>query len=314
MRPASFVAAAAALLAVSTAWAQTSATPRQGVSPAPGYASPPPTQMGYVVRTEFRATVPGFKPAGAAPEAQAVAGALKSGSTLTSRFYLAGDVSRQEILSTDFVLPPGTLVFHRGGEKTYTIADPKAKTYLVMDSEALLNALEGGAGIVNSQYQATVQHTDERKTIAGMDARKSVLTVTYVSSIPFENDRVLVQQKSAIEVWHTSALVSSAATDHFFFNFQRDKTSEVRKTMAREIGFPMEVNIVVTQGTGKKGETPQPGSLHMVVTEATRAKIDSDALRIPPEGYRRIEKNPYFAAGALSDAGAKISREPAKQP
>ena len=156
----------------------------------------------------------------------------------------------------------------------YVIADPREHTYVVMDSETLLNALEGGAGIVNTQYEAKVQHTDERKAIAGIPCRKSIVTVTYVSSIPLENDHVLVQQKNDIEVWHTSALVSSAATDHFFFKFQRDRTGLVQKAVSAEIGFPMEVDLVVTQGSGRKAPAPAPGSLHMVVTDVKRMPQD----------------------------------------
>ena len=91
----------------------------------------------------------------------------KAPTSVVSTFYLAQDLSRQEILSTDFVLPAGTVLLHRAGDKAYVVADPRTKTYAVMDAETLLAALEGGAGIVNSQYAAKVVHTDERKTIAG---------------------------------------------------------------------------------------------------------------------------------------------------
>jgi len=49
----------------------------------------------------------------------------------------------------------------------------------------------------------------------------------------------------------------------------------------------------------------------MVVTEVKKQpRLDSDLFRIPPAGYRRVEKSPpYFAAGALSQAGARLSRE-----
>jgi hypothetical protein len=37
----------------------------------------------------------------------------------------------------------------------------------------------------------------------------------------------------------------------------------------------------------------------MVVTEAARApRLDTELFRIPPAGYRRTDKNVYFAAGA----------------
>jgi hypothetical protein len=194
---------------------------------------------------------------------------------------------------------------HKAGEQFYAIADPKAKTYLVMDSETLLNALEGGAGIVNSEYQAKVQHTEERKTIAGYPARKSIVTVTYVSSVPFENDRILVQQKNDIEVWHTSSLVSRAATDHFFFKFQRDKTGQVHKAVSTELGFPLEVHLVTTQGTGRKAAAPQAGAIHMLVTEVKQEpRLDSELFRIPPAGYKRVEKLPNFTAGAQTGGGA----------
>ena len=261
-------------------------------------ASPPPTVSGYVLTLEMRAAAPDVKtPQASAPEARALMERLRGPASLRSRVWLGQDLSRQEILSADFVLPPGTLVLHKAGDKFYVIADPKAKTYLVMDSEQLLNALEGGAGIVNSRYTAKVRHTDEKKLVAGVPCRKSIVTVAYVSSIPFENDHVLVQQSNEIEVWHTFDIVSRAAVDHFFFKFQRDKTGTVQKLLDSEIGFPMEVSLVVTQGTGRKAV--QSGALRAQVTEVKKDKdLDSELFRIPPTGYRRVERSPYFKDGA----------------
>jgi hypothetical protein len=301
-----------ALAAVATAWAavasaQTSHTPRSprpeapsasGLTASPGPVAPV-TVPGYVATFEIRATAPGLETSpSAAPEAQVLTSRLKGVSTLVSRVWLAQDLSRQEVLSTDSVLPAGTLILHKAGDKFYVIADPKAQTYVVMDSQALLDALEGSGGVVQTQYEARVHHTDERKVIAGVPCRKSIVVVTYVTSIPLENDRVSVQQKNEIEVWHTPELVSSAALDHFFFKFQQDKTGVVQKTVSSEIGFPMEVNMVVTQGTGKKSGAP--GTLHMAVTEVGRAsRLDAALFSIPPAGYRRTDKNVYFAtAGA----------------
>ena len=316
MRSAVLAVAVSASLAASVS-AQTSMTPRSPRPEASGSPSPapPPAVAGYVVTVEIRATAPQMEtPASAAPEVRALGSHLKGTSSLTSRIWLAQDLSRQEVVSTDFVLPAGTLVMHKAGDRYYVIADPKEKTYLVMDAEALLDVLEGGAGVVNSQYEARVQNTDEHKVIAGVPCRKSIVTVTYVSTIPLENDHVAVQQRNDIEVWHTSLLVSSAATDHFFFKYQRDRTGQVQKAVASEIGFPMEVNLVVTQGTGRKSGPLAPGSLHMVVTEVRKdSRLDSELFRIPPAGYRRIEKSPYFAAGAMSEAGSQIARGEPKQ-
>lgn len=264
-------------------------------------STPPPTVPGYVLTVETRAVAPGVKsPEPAAPEARALMEKLRGPASLTSRIFLGQDLSRQEVVSTDFVLPAGSVVLHKAGDKFYVIADPQAKTYLVMDSEQLLNALEGGAGIVNSQYEAKVQHTDEKKLVAGALCRKSIVTVTYVSSIPFENDRMLVQQKNEIEVWHTPEIVSPAALDHFFFKFQRDRTGAVQKLLASELGFPMEVRLVATQGTGRKGAAAG-GSLRVEVTEVRKERaLDSELFRIPPAGYRRVEKSPYFKDGAAA--------------
>ena len=292
----SFLVVAATGLAASAGIAQVPAT-----SPRPGIASPepPPDVPGYVATVKVEAIARDLRPTGAtAPDAQAMLGTLEAPTSVVSRFYLAQDLSRQEIVSTDFVFPAGTVVLHRAGDKAYVVADPGTKTYAVMDAETLLTALEGGAGILNSQYSARVLHTDDRKTIAGLTARKSVVTVHYVISMPLENDRILVQQKNDIEVWHTSGLSSAAAMDHFFFKFQRDKTGEVRRTMAQDIGFPLEVKMVVTQeGTGPKAGTVQPGSLHATVTELKKEpKLDSTLFRIPPAGYRRVDRLPFFGA------------------
>ena len=287
---------AATVLAASAGIAQVPAG-----SPRPGFASPePPAEVpGYIATVQVQALARDLKPTGAtAPEAQTMLGTLKAPTSVVSRFYLAQDLSRQEIVSTDFVLPAGTVLLHRAGDKAYVVADPGTRTYAVMDAEPLLAALEGGAGILNSQYAVKVLHTDERKVIAGLQARKSVATVSYVTSMPLENDRILVQQNNDIEIWHTSGLSSAAAMDHFFFKFQRDKTGEVRKALAAEMGFPLEVKFVVTHaGTGPKARTVQPGSLHATVTELKKeAKLDSTLFRIPPAGYRRVDRLPFFGA------------------
>jgi hypothetical protein len=300
------------LVTVTSAWAAVAASaqssqaprsPRPDASGSPAKTPPSPaaiTVPGYVVTLEIRATAPGMMPsAGAAPEAQVLASRLKGTSALRTRVWLAQDLSRQEILSTDSVLPPGTLVMHKAGDRAYVIADPRERTYLVMDSHALLEALEGSGGVVNSQYEARVEHTDERRVIAGLPCRKSVVVVSYISSIPLENDRVSVQQKSEVTVWHTSALVSSAATDHLFFKFQQDRTGAVQKVISTEIGFPMAVDFVVTQGAGRKNAVPAASALHMEVTEVRREpRLDGELFRIPPAGYRRTDKNVYFATGA----------------
>jgi hypothetical protein len=293
--------AARSLLAVAASACAVSGFAQAPVaSPRPGRTGEaPPDVPGYIATVRVEAIARDLRPTGAtAPEAEAMLGMLRGATSVVTRVHLAQDLSRHEIVSADFALPAGTVVLHRAGDKAYVIADPGTKTYAVMDAETLLEALEGGAGIVNSQYSARVAHTDERRTIAGLPARKSVVSVSYVTSMPLENDKILVRQKNDIEVWHTSGLTSAAATDHFFFKFQRDKTGEVQRAMDQEIGFPLDVKMVVTQeGAGPRARTAQPGSVHAVVTELTKEpKLDSSLFRIPPAGYRRVDRLPFFAA------------------
>src|SRR5262245_38420918 len=122
----------------------------------------PETVPGYVVTVDIEALAPELRAsAKATPEAQMMTGALRNVSKLQSRFSLAQELSRQEILSTDFILPAGTLVMHKSGDRFYVIADDKTKSYVVMDASDLVTALEGGAGIVNTAYDAKVVHTSE---------------------------------------------------------------------------------------------------------------------------------------------------------
>jgi hypothetical protein len=300
------VLTAAAAVAAAAGYAQVPASsPKPPVGMAGGTLVTPPETAGYVATFSFEASAPTLKPpATAAAEAKAVLGTLKAPKKVAARAYLTQDLSRLEILSDGFVLPAGAVVLHRAGDKAYVLADPQSKTYAIMDAEPLLDALEGGAGILHTQYSATVQHTDERKTIAGVPARKSLVTVAYVASIPLESSRILVQEKNDVEIWHSSGFSSAAALDHFFFKFQRDRTGEVRRAMAQDIGFPMEVTMVVTpSATAKKANTMQSGSLHAVVTDLKKeAKLDSAIFRIPPADYRRVDRLPWF--GAARPAGA----------
>lgn len=260
----------------------------------------PEVVPGYIVTAEIEALAPGMTPPGkAAPEAQAVMGTLQTASKVASKFWLAQDLSRQEITSPGFLLPPGTLVMHKAGDRYYVIADPKAQSFVIMDAEALLTGLEGGVGIVNTQYQVKVEHTAERREIAGYPCKKSKLTVSYASAIPFENDRILVQQQNEVEIWHTSHLVSGAALDHLFFKFQQDKTGACKKVVAQEIGFPMEIRFEVRQLNAKKGTPPQSGSFHYLVSDVKQEpKLEAALFTLPPPGYKRLDRNPYFAAAA----------------
>jgi hypothetical protein len=273
--------------------AQIATPPPSGILPPP---KPPATVDGYIVTVEIKALAPDLKTSPRnAPEAQALVKDVKGLTHLVSRFSLSKDFSHQEVLSKDFLLPQGTRVLHKAGDRFYVIADPGQKTYSIMDSAELLKAFEGGAGILNSGYQAKVAHTQDWKDIAGLRCRKSILTVTYASSIPFENERVMVQQKNDIEVWHTADVVSEVALDHFFFKFQQDKDGAVRRVISQDIGFPAEIKFVVSQAGAKPGSGPQAGSFHSLVTELRKErKLDGTLFQIPPAGYRRVERSPYF--------------------
>ena len=304
---AAVLAATAAVLAASAGIAQVPpAPPSPRAGQLGGGATVPAEVASYVATLKIEAQAPGLKTSPtAAPEAKAVLGTLKAPTPVEVRAYLTQDLSRIEILSTDFILPQGAIVLHRAGDKAYVVADTQAKTFAIMDAEPLLDALEGGAGILHTQYSAKVQHTDEKKVIAGVNARKSLVAVTYVASIPLENSRILVQEKNDVEVWHSSGFSSAAALEHFFFKFQRDRTGEVRRAMATDIGFPMEVKMVVApSAAARKANTIQSGSLHATVTELKReAKLDSSMFTIPPPGYRRVDRLPWF--GAARPAAAR---------
>jgi hypothetical protein len=264
-----------------------------------GLGGGPQTVKAYIVTAEIEVVAPEMSASPASsPEVVALLAKLQSQPKLSSRFYLSGSISRQEILSEDFILPKGLLVMHKAGNQHYAIVDREQRTFLPMDAETVLAALEGGAGVENSQYDADVKHSTEKKKIAGLECRKSIVTVSYVSSIPFENDRVFVQVKNDIEVWHTTRIPSSAALEHLFFKFHRDKSGTVRQVLADELGFPMEINLVATQGKGQKASPGQPGSFHMVVTQVKQGTFAADDFRIPPKGYARIAKNPYFKVAA----------------
>ena len=260
----------------------------------PPTPTPPPPVEGVVGELHMETTLAGLKDAPAAsPEAQALLGVLRDKASLKTRLFIAQDLSRQEVVSTDFMLPPGTVILHEAGSRFYVIADPKAQTYVVMDVEGILKALEGGVGIENSEYKATVRHTSDRREVGGVPSRKSVVTVSYVSSIPFESEKVLVQQTNDIEVWHTPQFVSRALLDHFFFKFQRDKTGTVQKVVATELGFPMDLSMAITQGSGPKAKPA--GSLRITLSDVRRERsLSSEMFRIPPAGFKKLDRNPYF--------------------
>jgi hypothetical protein len=275
-------------------------TPDRPYAVTPGQtATPPPFVPGYVGQLDIEASLPVLKDgATGPPEAQALLGRLRDKAKLSTTAYLTTSLSRLEVLSTDFLLPAGTVVLHEAGSRFHVIADPREKTYVVMDVEGILNALEGGIGIANSQYKAKVTHTADKRAIGAYTCRKSDLVVNYASAIPFENSMVYVQQTNNIEVWHTPQLVSSALVDHFFFKFERDKTHAVQKAVAQEIGFPMEMTMTIAPQGGRNAGTT--GTLSVKVSGLKEEKkLASDLFRIPPAGFRKLDRNPYFKGAAV---------------
>ena len=166
------LAVTAAVLAASAGIAQVPAgSPRLGAP----VVETPAEVPGYIATVQVEAIARDLKPTAAtAPEAQTMLGRLKAPTSVVSTFYLAQDLSRQEIVSTDFVLPAGTVLLHRAGDKAYVIADPGTKTYAVMDAETLLAALEGGAGIVKASMRPrSCTPTTARRSPACWPARAS---------------------------------------------------------------------------------------------------------------------------------------------
>ena len=119
------LAAAATAWAAAAASAQTSHTPRSprpdapsasGLTASPGPVAPV-TVPGYVATFEVRATAPGLTTSpSAAPEAQVLTSKLKGVSSLRQpRVAGPGPLPPGESLSTDSILPAGTLDPAQGG-------------------------------------------------------------------------------------------------------------------------------------------------------------------------------------------------------
>jgi hypothetical protein len=252
---------------------------------------------GYVGTAEITALAPAGASSTRAPETETLLGKLGSSAKVTLHVQLAKSFSRFEILSDGFILPRGTLVLHEAGARHYVIADPKAKTFVIMDAGKLVGALEGSLGVVNTEYQARARHTHEIKQIAGIPCHKAIVEVTYASSIPFESDKIVVAQKNAIEIWHAPPAVPTAALEHLLFKYQQDRTGQLKRVLSQDIGFPMEVRCIVTPAATDARQTPQAGSFEMKVTVINIDRnLDPELFRLPPAGYRQLERNPYFAA------------------
>jgi hypothetical protein len=268
---------------------------------------------GYIVTADVEALLPGPETANLpAGDTKALLASLATGKKVTLRAALAERLSRMEIASDGFLLPAGTILQHQAGSRPYTISDPQAKTFIVMDSGVLLNAIEGTAGIGPSPYDATVVHTGEEAraesiervpsalravVAAGYPCRKSIVTVSYAVAMEFEGKQIHVQRKTELTIWHTSKLVSTAAIDHLFMKFQNDKTGKVRRVLEQEIGFPMMVDVIVRSRQGAKQDSVQPGSFRMVVTGVKVEKeLDPLHFQIPLPGFRQVSRNPYFGA------------------
>lgn len=271
-------------------------TPRKRKPLPPSLTGGPPRVEADVVTVEIEATARETRAeaAGGSAEAAWLIEKLRDAVRLSSRFTLSDEVSIQEILSTDFLLPAGTKVYHKRGDDQFLLADPQQKTYYPMGIPSLMAALEGGAGIVNSQYEARVEHSQEKQKLVGLECRRSTVNISYASAVPLENDQVFIQRRVAMTVWHTFEIPGSAFVEHVFFQYQSDAAKRVRNTLLSELGFPMQIDFVLSR-EGAKGRKEEPGSLRLRVTEAqVQVALEPELFKLPPAGFRRLDRNPYL--------------------
>ncbi|MBC8136314.1 MAG: hypothetical protein H8F28_10545 [Fibrella sp.] len=212
----------------------------------------------------------------------------KSGKTRTkSVTYYKGDKRRVE--------SQGMIRIFDDANNTFTVLDPKAKTYFVVDTA---NVIVGGDKGLVPEFTGTadVSDTAETKSVKGKDARHYRYTITIKMTLPGSKTPIATFTLQG-DQWATEAVSAGAGTAKqsriALFAALPPQLSNglkpITDKMAAIKGFMLEETQFTTLASVIQTETPKEPYQSVTKTDAIREAPLPDSLFLPPTDYQKVD-------------------------
>ena len=205
-----------------------------------------------------------------------------------------GENARIDIIESENpMMKSGSYMVTRDAGRTLYLVDPKEETYSEWDLAAMLNLVEGMAGLVNMEFsEPEVEALEEREgeKVAGFSTRYYKYRTSYDMKMKMLGMKRNMSSVSLEEMWVTDAF-DQPAMAVWLRKGARSGDSALDRFIAAEMekikGFPLKTVVVsTTVGGKKKRETTTKTT--MEVETLRKEAIDAKRFEIPTT-YRRVD-------------------------
>jgi hypothetical protein len=267
-----------------------------------------------VLELETKLDIAGFGDKAPADEAVKQA---QAASTLKQAMQIADERGRMVFTNEDSYIPKGTELRYKPGAK-YVLADPAKKQYWAMTGGELGNLLEGGPGMVRSDYAIAITDAKEKETIAGLETVRSDANIGFAWSVKTKTGDKSGKIKVNLAIWHSAdaklkAPWAKMMIDFLAVPFQDPAGQKIVDELKSKIKFPVKWAMEVINEGAKLEPDEKPPKLVTTALSIEVKDVPRADLAYPPTGFA-LATEPYtFGEGGQTATPELLGKLPAKQ-
>lgn len=220
-----------------------------------------------------------------------------------------GSALRMELARGDGILfQDGAVVLSTDGGKTLTVADPRAKTFYIIDIADVL----GGADSMIAQFGALVSVRDPKVSVrhggaagklAGYPVRKSSVESTYLIDVKAIGEKLPIRMRLTTDVWWTDRL-GPEFTNFLQMRGLRTGIDAVDKVLASQTaaiqGFPLKqitrTEVTMNRNTMRSTSTSTVSGLRTTPIKPSEFTLGRDYRRTESPIQRLMKRGTSFRA------------------
>lgn len=264
---------------------------------------------------ETRVDVPGLAPEGKVGDDVKKA---QEASAISQTMVVSDDRGKMAFTTDNFYVPKGTELRYNPAQKRYVLCDAGKKTYWAMTGSEIGNLLEGGPSMKRTNYTIEITDTEEKATIAGVEAVRSNAVLGFDWSVKTKSGNKSGKIKVQLAIWHSADAKlrekwGDVMVDFFTVPFQDAEGIKVVNELKSKVKFPVKWSMEVDN----QGQAKEKGDVNAkLLTEAKTlevVKVGRAELASPPPGFGPAT-GPYdFGPGGQTASEELLGKIPAKK-
>lgn len=298
--------------------------PEPGVTePAPGPPGALPEDKAYssgkvqaaMIDVETKVDLPNMGPEGTVGDELKRA---QEGSVLSQTMTVTDDRGKMVFTTDNFYIPKGTELRYNPADKKYVLADSGKKTYWAMTGGEIGNLLEGGPAMTRKNYAIAITDTQEKETIAGLEAVRSDAELGFDWSVKTKTGEKKGKVRVKLAIWHSASPRlkepwGKMMIDFLTVPFQDAEGQKVVDQLKSKVKFPLKWAMEVIN----ESQAKEKGEAHpKLLTTAKRLEVkevDKATLASPPAGFDPATGPYEFGEGGQTAPEELLAKIPAKK-